>query len=262
MDEAVEAVEPEAAAQPQAEPVQAEPEAPKEETPKLWSEDKPEPEAKKESFEEMPWLMRDKFKGETEAEIVAAQAKAYSDLSKKMGKFWGAPKDGEYSLEGLEEIGITKEDPVLKHLTPELKDLGLSNDGLHQLAKSYSKAVNSMAEEMSANLAKELTASDANTVQVVDGWLKDNFTQQERDKVKSWIQSVDDFKILNSIRARMPSSSNVPSHSSDYGSKFESSRDVESEKIDNFKRFNSDQNYRNHINQRLKDAFQREKRAR
>jgi hypothetical protein len=227
---------------------------------KLWSD--PAPEAKKDDAAPTEpaapeWFMKDKYK------TIEDQAKARFDMEKLMGKNWGAPKD-DYTIEGIE--GIKADDPLLSHLKLHIKELGLSQNGFASLIKGYQQANIAMAEKMAAEVAETLVKTDALTVQSVDKWLKESFSQEDRETIQSWIIGVGDFKILNSLRLMMPGTSTVPSSTTGQSVKFESKEEVDNEKVKYRKEVASgsrvvDKNFENELQQRWRDAYQREERA-
>jgi hypothetical protein len=204
------------------------------------------------------WFMKDKFKNTEE------QAKAYSELQKKMGKFWGAPKD-DYTLDGVE--GITKDDPLVANLVPALKELGLSQDGFNTLVKQYQEANVNMMKKYAEDLKKELTENDAHTYQECDKWMRENFSEEEMQQVQNnWLMTPQDFKLFNVLRLKAGPSSNVPNQHGDNTIKFESSKDVTNEKIKYRTEIREklrapDKNYENELASRFKDARQRELRS-
>lgn len=219
---------------------------------KLWTEPAKE-EAKPVEATTPEWFMKDKYK------TIEDQAKARYDLEKLMGKNWGAPKD-DYTIEGIE--GIKADDPLLSHLKPMLKELGLSQNGFASLVKGYQDANIKMAEAIEKQVTETLLKTDAMTVQAVDKWLHEAFDDDARRTIQSWITSVDDFKILNNIRALLPASTNVPS-STGNAAHFESMQEVENEKVKYRKEVAEglrvkDTNFENQLQQRWKDAFTRE----
>ncbi len=200
------------------------------------------------------WFMRDKFATEVD------QAKAYPELLKKMGKNWGAPKD-DYSVEGIE--GIVKDDPLLKHLAPALKELGLSQDGFGNLIKSYQDANIALGKAIEEQVKTELTQKDAQTVTAVDNWISKSFDEAQQKLIRSWIVSVDDFHVLNTLRVMMPQDTSVPSTTNENAPRYESVAEVENEKIKYRKEVAQglrveDKNFSNELQQRFKDAYTRE----
>ena len=226
----------------------------------LWSEDSTEseePESSPEAVETPEWFMKDKYK------TVEDQAKAGYELQKKMGKFWGPPQ-GEYELG--EDSGMSNDDPLLKHLTPVLKEMGLSNEAFNGLAKGYQEANMKLVEDMTRAVEKDLKLNNALEIQAVDKWLMDSFDKTERERIRNWVVSVEDFQTLNTLRAMLPAKSTVASSQSSM-STFESSDDVTSAKVE-YKQAvakgerKRDKNFEDKLFTRFNDAARREQRNR
>lgn len=210
----------------------------------------------------MPWLLRDKFKGESDVDIMREQAKAYPELQNKMGKWWGAPKDSDYDMTPLKEFGFTPEDPILVGMKDTFKEMGLSNEAVKKLASSYDNSLKSMTRQMEERLQKEMTPDFAEAAKRAESWIS-KFAKPDQEIIKSWLQTKEDFKMLDTIRAMNPNinsgSMNVPAQGASYGNhRYESSAQVESEKVQNFQRYNKDPAYRADVAQRYRDAKTRE----
>lgn len=201
------------------------------------------------------WFMKDKYSS------IEEQARSAFELQKKMGKYWGTPKDN-YTLDGIE--GVDKNDPLVEHLVPALKDLGLSQEGFSHLVKQYQDATINMAKKFEAELKKELTTNDAQTYQAIEKWMGENLTPEEKTLVQNnWLMTPADFKLFNSLRLMAAPRTNVPSSNQPDTVRFESSRAVENDKIKYRKEVNQklrvpDKNYENELAQRYKDARSRE----
>ncbi len=211
--------------------------------------------------DDMSWLMRDKFKGESIEEVIKNQAKAYPEILSKMGKFWGAPKEGDYDGEALTEYGLSNDDPIFKNLSPVLKEIGISNEGVKRLAAGWQDSLKAMSSEMEANLAQTLTQEDAIAVKQVDSWLKDRFTKDEAEQIKGWITTKEDFKTLNALRTMVAPSNDVPNVQG-FGQRYDSVASIEREKIENNAKYKSDPAYRRQLTMRERDARERESRLR
>ena len=211
-----------------------------------------EPPAEEETPE---WFMKDKYKS------IEEQARAGFELQKKMGKFWGSPKD-DYSVEGMD--GVASDDPLIANLAPALKEIGLSQEGFKHLAKQYQEANMKMVSNFEEALKKELTANDAHTYKEVNSWMNDNFSKQEQEQVvNNWLMTPDDFKLFNTLRLMAGNSTSVPSHNADNSIKFETSKQVENDKITYRKEVNQglrvkDKNHEDNLATRFRDARQRE----
>ena len=90
------------------------------------------------------WFKDSKYK------TVAEQAKAYTELEKRLGGFIGAPKEG-YQLS--EELGISSDDPSVKAVLDVLGKSNASNEVANELISSYVQAQQAQEE---ARFAKEL----------------------------------------------------------------------------------------------------------
>lgn len=207
----------------------------------------------------MAWLLRDKFKGESEADIIRQQAMAYPELQSKMGKYWGAPKDGAYDTKAVEELGFAGDDPLLKGILPALAEMGIGQEGFKKLAAAYDDSLKQMGRQIEESVQKSMTPADIENVKQVENWLK-RFGKEEQERIKSWAVTTEDFNMLNTLRAltNVAPGNNVPAQSANYGYKYETSRDVEQEKIKNHDRYKRDSDYRNEIGRRYRDAAIRE----
>lgn len=203
------------------------------------------------------WMM-DKYK------TVEDQAKAYKELTSKVGKYWGAPKD-DYSLEGID--GVKDDDPLLSNLAPALKEMGLSQEGFKDLVKHFQAANVKMVEKFENELKEVITGKDAATYNAVSSWMEERLKPEEIEQVKNnWLMTPADFHLFNQLRLMAAPSSNVPSHQDGGGPRFESSKAVENDKIKYRKEIKEkirvpDKNYENELAQRYRDALTREQRA-
>lgn len=200
------------------------------------------------------WLMTDKFKTPDD------QAKAYKELSAKMGKYWGSPQD-KYSIEGLE--GIEENDPLIESIAPALKEMGISQDGFKHLVNQYMEANSKMVQGMEAELKKVLTTTDVHTFQQVDKWMNDTMSKEEQDHIKNnWLMSPQDFKMFNNLRLMAAPSTNVPNNPGS-SQQYASSKAVENDKITYRKELKAgtrvaDKNHENQLAARYRDAVARE----
>lgn len=201
------------------------------------------------------WFMKDKYSS------IEEQAKSAFELQKKMGKFWGSPKDN-YSIEGIE--GIAKDDPLLEGLIPIIKEIGLSQEGFKHLVTGYQKAAYNMSKKLEDALVQELTVNDAQTYRAVESWMKQNLTEEEQQQViNNWLMTPKDFKLFNSLRLMAAPRTNVPSSNNQNAVRFESSKEVENDKIKYRREIKEgkrvpDKNYENELQARFRDARERE----
>ncbi len=200
------------------------------------------------------WFMKDKYK------TIEDQAKAQYEMRKLIGPVWGPPKD-DYKMEGIE--GINPNDPVLNHLKPELKEMGLSQEGFERLINKYQTAQIEEAKSMESELKKTLTQKDAAAITEVDSWLKESFTQEDAETMRSWIVNEKDFHLLRTLKALIPGKSNVPSMMHSDAVQFESVKQIEQEKVKYLNEVKmglraEDKNHWERLNMRFRDAYTRE----
>lgn len=208
--------------------------------------------------DDMPWLLRDKFKGETTDDIVRQQAMAYPELQKKMGEWWGAPKEGDYDVAALKEYGIDPTDPILTGMKATFKEMGLSNQAIKKLAASYEDSLKGMGRKMEEDLKQAMTPDLVQAAARVEGWMG-KFSKAEQETMKGWLQTPEDFKMLNTMIAMNPTpTNNLPAQGAMYGHRYETAKQVEREKIDNFEKYKKDPAYRADVAQRYRDAVTRE----
>jgi len=212
--------------------------------------------------DDMPWLLRDKFRGDSTEDVMKQQAKAYHDLQTKMGVWWGAPKEGDYDTASLSEYGVTADDPILNGMKATFKEMGLSNEAVKKLTAGYDDSLKSMARQMDEKLQKEMTPDLAQAAQRVDSWMNSKLDKTQQEVMKGWLQTPEDFKAFNTLIALNPSGpgNNLPAQGASYGHRYETSASVEREKIENAARYKKDAGYRNEVAQRYRDAVTREQR--
>lgn len=208
----------------------------------------------KQAEEHPEWFMKDKYKS------VDEQARAAYELQKKMGKYWGSPKDS-YSVEGFE--GVESNDPLVQSLAPALKDIGLSQEGFKHLFNAYQQANQAMVKNYEAELKKALTEDDAMTYRACDKWMNENLSEADKAQIQnSWLLTPQDFKLFNQIRGMAAPQSKVPS-TMDNVQRFESSSEVQNDKVKYRQEVREglrvkDKNYENELSQRFRQARSRE----
>lgn len=119
-------------------------------------------------------------------------------------------------------------------------------------------------KKLESELKEELTTKDASTYQACDKWMSENLSTEEKQQIQNnWLMTPADFKLFNQMRLMAAPSTNVPNSSASDGVRFESSKEVENDKIKYRKEVNqgirvSDKNYESELAQRFRDARTRE----
>ena len=187
---------------------------------------------------------------------VSEQAKAYTELEKRLGEIKGAPKDG-YDFESME--GVAKDDPLLQHFSETFKELNLSQAGFERVANEFAQIQTAMNKEQTAEELKKLGPNATQVVSQASNWIDNTFNPEVSQTIKSWMGTAEDINALNAIMAFQPKS-NVPS-SEGYGAQqpeYETSKTVINEKTQNWGKYQEDVNYRTSVQNRLQNAMKRE----
>jgi vacuolar-type H+-ATPase subunit I/STV1 len=193
------------------------------------------------------WFMKDKYKS------IEDQAEAAYHLQKKLGGYFGPPKE-TYNI--AEELKGSLSESIIKEMEQSFKEVGLSDKGFSKIVEGYDSAIQKITEKQQQEILNQLTKEQTMNVQAVEKWLNESFERDDAETIKSWIDSVESFNILNKMRVSMPSKQNIPmGHNMN---NFETTRDVEKEKMENYEKYTKDNDYRRELTQRFKDAALRE----
>lgn len=154
-----------------------------------------------------PEWLKEKYK------TAADQAKAYADLEKKLGAFTGAPDEYDLTLDGDEfkDIQIQKENPVLQEFLGKAKEMGVSQQFVSEMLKSYAK----MQALEQPNLDKEMEKLGVNGQQdlkILGQWASNNFTKEELATFKGMVRTAEEVRIFEKIRRMMTKAETVPSN--------------------------------------------------
>jgi len=198
-----------------------------------------------------PWL-KEKYK------TVSQQAAAYSELEKKLGESRGAPKDGYKFDDSLKDLDA--QDPMLQKFLPKFQELNMSQDAVNKLVSEWVDYKSTFATvDFKAEMKKLGTDLEAKEmIDVNTQWMKNNFSSDILETVSSWIQTASDLKALNSMRtgqsmSRSPSASDMKQNIT-----YDSLKNIKSEKMNNWQKYQDDQAYRDSLNERMSEAVLRQ----
>lgn len=198
---------------------------------------------------EKPEWLKEKYK------TVAEQAKAYTELEKRMGEFRGSPKDG-YKLEDIE--GVDKDNPLVKHFAETFKELNLTQEGFSRIVSEFAQVQMNMNQQNVAEEIKKLGSNAKQEITQLNNWITNTFDEGIASTIKNWVMTADDIRALQALKAFQPRSA-IPTYSDAKGAAhFESLKEVTNEKAHNFKRYKEDENYRNSLDERFAAAYLRE----
>lgn len=196
-----------------------------------------------------PAWLKDKYKS------VADQASAYSELEKKLGEFKGAPKDG-YKLDDIE--GLDANDPLLQRFLPKFKDMNMSQDAVKALINEFSGYQASVSKvDMQAEI-KKLGIEGQDMITKTNQWMQNNLDPDVAETVKTWIQTAEDMRALNALRAFQPLSRSPNTSDMQAAVSYETLKEVKNEKINNWQKYQDDANYRASVNDRMARAIHRQ----
>lgn len=181
-------------------------------------------------------------------------AKARGELEKKLGSFTGAPE--EYKLD---ELGIDTEQHVVKEIISVAKEMNMSQEGLEKFIDRLATSTEAEKEVTIAEHVKNLGENGERIMKQYEDFTTNNLKPEEREVVKTWIQSADDLKMFTSLVNGIYKST-VPIDNFSTSAHAERTADVTAEIVKNKARYDTDATYRKDIRSRLERAEQLEKR--
>jgi hypothetical protein len=187
--------------------------------------------------EEAPeWFDTTKYK------TVADQAKAYTELSKKMGSFIGAPKDG-YDISSFEKE-LDMSSPFIQQFKDAATKMNMSQsgfDGMLTMFSDYEKANTFDADAF----VKSLTPEEKNIAITVSQWSKNNFSSEECEILDEWITDKNSLMMLAKIRGMARIKGTTPEGAKPV--RTVTKKDIESIITENYEKYRTDESYRNRI---------------
>lgn len=157
------------------------------------------------SGEKPEWLKDTKYK------TVAEQAKAYTELEKRLGGFVGAPKEG-YQLS--EELGIDSEDPSIKAVLDVLGKSNASNEMANELLSTYIQA---SQEQAQAQITKEMELLGSNAdyrINAIKEFAQSSVPQDLQDTFSSMVTTAKGVEVIEALMKKAQGSAVAPEKSS------------------------------------------------
>ncbi len=133
------------------------------------------------------WYKGDKYK------TVASQAEAYTALEKKFGGFSGAPKDGYYLPEGVEESALSEA------FVEMASDSGMSQETFDkgfELLQANSEAGIEANKEIQIGLLGE---NAAQRIKTVEGFLRNNLGADEYKELAGGVESAQTIMLIEQL---------------------------------------------------------------
>jgi len=152
------------------------------------------------------WLLgKYHTEGKSVEEATTEQAKAYNELSGKLGAFTGAPEEYEIALsEELTEAGVTmeKDDPMVESAMKFAKEAGMNQEGLNGMINLY--AMQMLAEqkadtEYKAEQMKALGPQADSRIQNIQQWANKNLDAEMVTALEGMATSVESVKAVERL---------------------------------------------------------------
>lgn len=217
------------------------------------NENTPETNNSEESNERPDWLL-DKYatEGKSVDEATTEQAKAYSELSSKLGSFTGAPEEYEVALsEELTEMGveIAKDDPMIEAAMKFAKDSNMSQDGFKDMVNLYAMqqvAENKANEEYKAEQLKGLGPSADSRIKNIQQWADKNLDAETVQGLEGFATSTESVKAIERLISMTRSASvNVDDANNNSGASAEDVSKLQFEKDEHGnRRINTDPDFK------------------
>lgn len=135
------------------------------------------------------WYKASKYKS------VADQAKAYSELEKKLGAFTGAPE--EYKVD--EEFSYLSDDPMYQEFKEFAKESGMSQEAHDKLVSTFLAKEQIEAEEYQKQQLEALGPKAQQRITNVDNFLKGNLDADTYQNVAQAVNSAASVELVETL---------------------------------------------------------------
>ncbi len=139
------------------------------------------------------WFKGDKYK------TVTDQAKAYSEVEKKLGAFKGAPEKYDLTIEGYPDLKFSEEDALLKDFLDSAKENGVSQEYVTELLGVYAQALTYNTPDSDAEM-KKIGVNAEQDLQILSQWAGNILSPDEFGIFKGLVTTADAFKIFDKLR--------------------------------------------------------------
>lgn len=192
------------------------------------------------------WFKGDKYK------TVTDQAKAYSEVEKKLGAFKGAPEKYDLTIAEHPELKFSEEDPLLKDFLDSAKENGVSQEYVTELLGVYAQALTYNTPDPDAEM-KKIGVNAEQDLQILSQWAGNILAPEEFNIFKSMITTADAFKVFDKLRNAGTGSEVAPPQGQ---VPHESSQQVLA--MINDPRYDTDEQFRSEMRRKLSMAMARE----
>jgi len=134
----------------------------------------------------------------------------------------------------------------------------MSQDAVKALISEFSGYQTSISKvDMQAEI-KKLGIEGQDMITKTNQWMQNNLDPDVAETVKTWIQTADDMRALNALRAFQPLSRSPTISDMQAAVSYETLKEVKNEKINNWQKYQDDVNYRASVNDRMARAIHRQ----
>lgn len=139
------------------------------------------------------WFKGDKYK------TVTDQAKAYSEVEKKLGAFTGAPEKYDLAIADYPDLKFSDEDPLIKDFIESAKANGVSQEYVTELLGVYAQALTQGLPDTDAEMQK-IGVNAAQDLQILGQWAGNILSPEEFGIFRNMVTTADGFKVFDKLR--------------------------------------------------------------
>ncbi len=192
------------------------------------------------------WFKGDKYK------TVTDQAKAYSEVEKKLGAFKGAPEKYDLAIADYPDLKFSEEDPLIKDFIESAKKNGVSQEYVSELLGVYAQALTFGKPDSDAEM-KKIGVNAEQDLQILSQWAGNILSAEEFGIFKGLVTTADSFRIFDKLRNSGTGSEVAPPQ----GHAPQETRDQVLALI-NDPRYDTDEQFRADVRAKLSRAMARE----
>jgi hypothetical protein len=191
---------------------------------------------------------------------VAEQAKAYTELEKKLGAFAGAPENYEIKLPPeMKEVQFNTDDALYKDFVQFAKDSNMSNDAFNKVLSIYARYEHyleeSQAQEEKKAMAEEIKKLGGNAwfkeASELKEWANNRLPPELKEIFLDFGTSADAIKLLKYFKSQM-AFPQVP-HTNGNTTSLPSGVELRARMAD--KRYQTDEGYRKEVDALYKQVY-------
>lgn len=182
--------------------------------------------------------------------------KARSELEKRLGGFTGAPD--KYDVTSLE---IDEADPTIQTLMEVGKKHNMNQEVFQDVVGRLMSIQEVQEQAHLDDQLKQMGKDGERMLVEYKNWTKDYLQPEEREVVTNWVKTADDLKVFNTMMAHTHMSKVPTANTMHVSNRFETMAELKSEMTKNLDKFRNDRGYQKDWSNRMKNAWERERRG-